>query len=50
MGVRHALFPLLALGAPLGGAANFPTLFSTASGVCGLVAGPSSALRRLNFE
>jgi hypothetical protein len=47
MGVRHALFPTLALGAKL--AASFPTLFSTASGVCGLVAGPSSALRSLNY-
>src|SRR5262245_43115946 len=27
-------------------AASFPTLFSTASGVSGLVAGPSDALRR----
>jgi len=32
MGVRHALFPGLALGAKL--AASFPTPFSTASGVC----------------
>jgi hypothetical protein len=32
------------LGAKL--AASFPTLFSTASGVLGLVAGPSSALQR----
>src|SRR5581483_5901975 len=31
MGVRHALFPLLTLGANL--AASFPTPFSTASGV-----------------
>jgi len=31
-------------------AASFPTLFSTASGVFGLVAGPSSVLRALNFE
>ena len=44
MGVRHALFPVLALGAPQGGAASFPTLFSTASGVAGLVAGPSKRL------
>jgi len=44
MGVRHALFPMLTLGAWL--AASFPTLFSTASGVCGLVAGPSNDLRR----
>jgi hypothetical protein len=36
------------LGAPQGGAAGFPTLFSTASGVSGLVAGPSSALRPLD--
>jgi len=47
---RQALFPVLAFGAPQGGAASFPTLFSTASGVCGLVAGPSSASRRLDFE
>ena len=45
MGVRHALFPLPALGAPSSGAASFPTLFSTASGVLGLVAGPSRASR-----
>jgi len=43
VGDRQALFPMLALGATL--AASFPTLFSTASGVFGLVAGPSSALR-----
>ena len=48
MGVRHALFPALALGAEL--AASFPTLFSTASGVCGLVAGPSRTLRSQKFE
>jgi hypothetical protein len=47
VGVRHALFPVLALGASL--AASFPTLFSTASGVFGLVAGPSSALRPLAY-
>jgi hypothetical protein len=29
-------------------AADFPTLFSTASGVAGLIAGPFSALRLLN--
>jgi hypothetical protein len=48
MGVRRALFPGLALGAA--GAASFPTPFSTASGVTGLIAGPSSGLRSLNFE
>jgi len=48
MGVRQALFPVLTLGAHL--AASFPTLFSTASGVFGLVAGPSSALRSLNYR
>src|ERR1035437_3114546 len=48
MGVRHALFPVLAFGAEL--AASFPTLFSTASGVFGLVAGPSSTLRSLNYR
>jgi hypothetical protein len=37
-----------ALGAS--GAAGFPTLFSTASGVSGLVAGPSSAFPLLDFE
>jgi len=42
VGVRQALFPMLALGAKL--AASFPTPFSTASGVSGLVAGPSSFL------
>jgi hypothetical protein len=47
MGVRHALFPMLALGACE--AASFPTLFSTASGVFGLVAGPASALQRLAY-
>jgi len=31
-------------------AVSFPTPFSTASGVSGLVAGPSSALRPLDFE
>jgi hypothetical protein len=31
-------------------AASSPTPFSTASGVPGLIAGPSSALRSLNFE
>jgi hypothetical protein len=31
-------------------AASFPTLFSTASGVIGLVAGPSSAFRSLNYR
>jgi len=48
MGVRHTLFPVLAFGAEL--AASFPTLFSTASGVFGLVAGPSSILRRWIIE
>jgi hypothetical protein len=50
MGVRQALFPMPTLGAPLSGAVSFPTPFSTASGVFGLVAGPSNALRTLNFE
>jgi hypothetical protein len=44
---HHALFPVPTFGAYL--AAGFPTLFSTASGVIGLVAGPSSALRSLNY-
>jgi hypothetical protein len=50
MGVRHALFPVPTFGAHLAVAAGFPTLFSTASGVFGLVAGPFSVLRPLNFE
>jgi len=37
-------------GALLSEAAGFPTPFSTASGGFGLVAGPFSALRLLNFE
>jgi hypothetical protein len=41
---------MLALGAPQGGAASFPTLFSTASGVIGLVAGPSRVLRPLDYR
>jgi hypothetical protein len=47
VGVRHALFPGLALGTHM--AASFPTLFSMASGVFGLVAGPFSTLRSLNY-
>jgi hypothetical protein len=50
MGVRHALFPEPAFGALLSEAAGFPTPFSTASGVIGLVAGPSGALQRADFE
>jgi hypothetical protein len=46
MGVRHALFPMPTLGATW--AAGFPTLFSTASGVFGLVAGPSRTSRLLD--
>jgi hypothetical protein len=46
MGVRQALFPVPTLGAHLAVAAGFPTPFSTASGVFGLVAGPSIVLRR----
>jgi hypothetical protein len=33
----------------LRGAASFPTLFSTATGVVGLIAGPSSVLRSLDY-
>jgi hypothetical protein len=47
VGVRHALFPGPALGASW--AAGFPTPFSVAGGVFGLIAGPFSALRPLNF-
>jgi hypothetical protein len=47
VGVRQALFPMPTLGAAL--AAGFPTLFSTASGVVGLIAGPSIALRRVDY-
>jgi hypothetical protein len=50
LGVRRTLFPTLAFGAHLSVAASFPTPFSTASGVSGLIAGPSSAFRSLNFE
>jgi hypothetical protein len=48
VGVRHALFPVLALGASW--AASSPTPFSAASRVIGLIAGPSSALRSLILE
>lgn len=47
VGVRHALFPDAGIRRP-GMAAGSPTLFSTASGVVGLIAGPFSALRPLN--
>ena len=50
MGVRQSLFPMLTFGAPFSGAVSFPTPFSTASGVFGLVAGPFSAFRLLNFK
>jgi hypothetical protein len=50
MGVRHSLFPAPALDARLSAAAGFPTPFSTASGVFGLVAGPFNAFRSLNFK
>ncbi|MGC8829239.1 MAG: hypothetical protein ACP5MG_02255 [Verrucomicrobiia bacterium] len=40
-------FPIPALGAHQ--AAGSPTPFSTASGVIGLIAGPFSALRLLNY-
>jgi hypothetical protein len=43
-------FPCRHLAPYLGMAAGFPTLFSTASGVFGLVAGPSSTLRLLNYR
>jgi hypothetical protein len=42
-------FPCRHLAPYLSMAAGFPTLFSTASGVFGLVAGPSSTLRLLNY-
>jgi hypothetical protein len=48
LGVRQALFPDAGIWRAL--AASFPTPFSTASGVVGLMTGPSSALRSLNFE
>jgi len=48
MGVRRALFPKAGIRRTL--AASFPTPFSGAGGVAGLIAGPSSALRSLNFE
>jgi hypothetical protein len=40
------LFPVPTFGAHLAAAAGFPTPFSVTSGVFGLVAGPSNALRR----
>jgi hypothetical protein len=46
--LRNPLFPGLALGAT--GAASFPTPFSAADGVSGLIAGPSSALRLTEFR
>jgi hypothetical protein len=49
MGVRHSLFPVPAFGT-LFKVAGFPTPFSTASGVTGLVAGPSKVLQPLDFE
>ena len=49
MGVRQALFPVPTFGTPRG-VVSFPTLFSTASGVTGLVAGPSKASRPMDFE
>jgi len=53
MGVRQALFSRADIGrSRLSGAASFPTLFSTASGVFGLVAGPSNhpLSRALNYR
>ena len=41
-------FPMPTFGAS--GAAGFPTLFSMASGVSGLIAGPFSGLRSLNYR
>jgi hypothetical protein len=48
VGVRHALFPDAGIRRP-SMAAGSPTPFSTASGVIGLIAGPFSALRTLNY-
>jgi hypothetical protein len=50
LGVRHALFPVPALGAHLSAAAGFPTLFSTASGVFSLVAGLRNVFRRFDLS
>jgi len=43
-------FPYRHWALTLAGVAGFPTPFSTASGVIGLVAGPSRVLRPLDFE
>jgi hypothetical protein len=40
-----ALFPVPTFGAHLAAAAGFPTPFSAANGVSGLVAGPSNLLQ-----
>jgi hypothetical protein len=45
VGVRQALFPVPTFGAHLAAAAGFPTPFSAANGVSGLVAGPSNLSR-----
>ncbi len=47
VGVRHTLFPIADIWRPK--AAGFPTLFSTASGVVGLAAGPSVASRLADY-
>jgi hypothetical protein len=49
LAVENSVGKLAANLAPHREAASFPTLFSTASGVIGLVAGPSSALRPLDY-
>jgi hypothetical protein len=50
LGGRQALFPAPTLGAHLSVAAGFPTLFSTASGVFGLVAGPFNSVSETEFR
>jgi hypothetical protein len=49
LGVRHSLFPTLTLGAPLRGC-QLPDAILHGKRNCGLIAGPSSALRRLNHR
>jgi hypothetical protein len=48
LGVRHSLFPTLTLGAPLRGC-QLPDAILHGKRNFGLIAGPSSALRRLDL-
>ena len=50
MGVRHALFPALTLGAPPQRRCQLPDAILHGKRNCGLIAGPSSALRSRGFR